>query len=81
MLLFIFAHTEPQDTCFSFPNRIYENGAILVFGIHNSNLTAGRMEICDGGELKAVCDDGWDRDDALEVCQTLGFTESKPVSL
>ena len=53
------------------------DGAIRVRGIETTNLTAGYLEICDGREWRAVCDDGWDSDDATEVCHVFGFTHSK----
>ena len=57
------------------------NGTITVNGTNTSHLIAGRMLICDGMEWRAVCQGGWDREDATVVCRQLGFPAAgKPSS-
>ena len=58
-------------------SRSYADGDIIVLGINTKNILAGHIEICVGTEWWAVCDDGWDSDDASAVCRRLGFTECK----
>ena len=51
-------------------------GVFNLIGMCHNNLTAGRLEMFVDSKLRAVCDDGWDRADAMEVCQRVfGFTQ------
>ena len=52
-----------------------------MIGTNTSHLIAGRILICDGMEWRAVCQGGWDREDATVVCRQLGFPAAgKPSS-
>ena len=46
-------------------------------GMNNTNLTAGYIEICVAPDLRAVCSDGWDGADAIQLCRKFGFLQSK----
>ena len=37
------------------------------------NRFEGRVEICDEGEWKTVCDRGWNKEEARVVCEQLGY--------
>ena len=39
------------------------------------NKFEGHVEVCQGGQWKTVCNDGWDDREARVVCRQLGFTE------
>ena len=45
-----------------------------MIGVNCTDAVAGRIEICDGTEWRAVCENGWHRVDARVVCHQLGFT-------
>ena len=62
--------------CLSGGSR-YADGDIRVLGINTTATLAGRIDICVETEWWAVCDVGWDSDDASAVCRRLGFTECK----
>ena len=49
------------------------DGDIRVNGTHSENVVAGRMELCLSGEWRAVCESGWDQNDASVVCRQLGY--------
>ena len=51
----------------------FKHGDIRVIEINTTNAVAGRMFICDDGKWRAVCDDGWNRNDARVVCHQLVF--------
>ena len=62
----LFAHTGPECN---------DTDIRLVTG---SSPNEGRVEYCSRGQWGTVCDDGWDRNNALVVCRQLGLpTESK----
>lgn len=45
--------------------------------VDGSSDTSGRVEVCsDGGDWGTVCDSGWDTDDAVVVCRSLGMDGS-----
>ena len=39
------------------------------------NKFEGLMEVCQDGEWKTVCSQGWDNREARVVCRQLGFAE------
>lgn len=47
------------------------DGQVALFG-GDTNLE-GRVEVCDGGQWKTICDDGFDNVDASVICKQLGF--------
>ena len=54
-----------------------ESGQHLLAEYFYDELSRGRVEICHGGQYKAVCadvDEGWDNHDAMVVCRELGFS-------
>ena len=36
----------------------------------------GRVEVCDNGEWKTVCDNDWAREEAQVVCRQLGYSNA-----
>lgn len=46
-------------------------GSVRLENGHNS--TAGRVEICDNGAWKTVCDKGFGSDEGRVVCRSLGL--------
>ena len=57
----------------------YEHGDIIITGKTTVNVVAGRMLICDDGEWREVCDEGWGIEDAQVVCRQLGFNPQSMV--
>jgi hypothetical protein len=57
--------------------RRYENGDIIVRGINATNFIAGRLVICDGMELRAVCAASFGDMAVKVVCQQLGFDRGR----
>ena len=48
------------------------NSIRLVGG---QNKFEGRVEVCQGGKWKTVCNNGWEDREARVVCRQLGFAE------
>jgi len=46
-----------------------ENGTVTVVGVQEETLIAGQLEICVGGEWRAVCHYEWTLKDDKVVCQ------------
>jgi hypothetical protein len=47
--------------------------AIRLMG--GQNKFEGRVEVCQGGQWKTVCNRGWNDVEAQVVCRQLGFAE------
>ena len=62
------------DTVLSQFLRDFEccDGAVRLAGGNVSN--EGRVEICQSGEWKTVCDNNWSENEARVVCRQLGYT-------
>ena len=41
--------------------------------VDGRNMFEGRVEMCDEGEWKTVCDFGWDNLEARVVCRQIGY--------
>ena len=48
------------------------DGALRLAGGSVSN--EGRVEVCQSGEWKTVCDNNWSENEARVVCRQLGYT-------
>ena len=56
--------------------QLCADNSVQLTGRNSPN--EGRVEICHNANWKAVCDDGWDINDATVVCRQLGYlTHSK----
>ena len=51
----------------------YEGNAILLMG--GKNKFEGRVEVCQDGQWKTVCNRGWSEEEAQVVCRQLGFAK------
>ena len=49
--------------------------------MNGSNNGSGRVEICQFGCWGTVCDEGWDRDDAIVACRQLGFETASAIPI
>lgn len=56
--------------------QICTNGALHFIGGPVSS--AGKMEVCTGGEWVTVCGHSWDNNDAKVVCRQLGYPVDTP---
>lgn len=53
------------------PGDCTEGSVRLVDGVVEQG---GRVEVCVNGVWGSICDIGWDKTDALVICQQLGFS-------
>ena len=49
-----------------------DQGAVQLVG--GENKFEGRVEVCDGGEWKSVCNNMWGNEEAAVVCGQIGFS-------
>ena len=61
-----------SDTYFVFPYVVCEDGDLRL--VNQTSSFDGHVEFCINNTFGAVCDDFWDHQDALVVCQQLGFS-------
>ena len=47
--------------------------------VDGPNSESGRIEVCQFGCWGTVCDEGWDRDDAVVTCKQLGFETEEAI--
>ena len=50
---------------------------IQLVGGRGGNKFEGRVEVCQDGQWKTVCNDGWGDREARVVCRQLGFAEDR----
>ena len=55
-----------------FRSSVCCDGALRLAGGNVSN--EGRVEICQSGQWKTVCDNNWSENEARVVCRQLGYT-------
>ena len=51
---------------------VCNNGDVQLVG-SGSNATQGTVQLCYNHEWGVVCDNGWDINEAIVVCQLLGY--------
>ena len=49
-----------------------EDGAVTL--ADGSTFLEGRLEVCRNERWGTVCDNGWDRTDAIVACRELGYS-------
>jgi hypothetical protein len=52
-----------------------EQNAMAIRLVGGRNKFEGRVEVCQGGQWKTVCNRGWNDEEAQVVCRQLGFAE------
>lgn len=56
-------------------NSTCTNGDVRL--VNGGYPTEGRVEVCLNGVWGTICDEGWDRNDALVVCRQLNMSTAR----
>ena len=59
------------DRCIIITECIHRNVQL----VDRRNEYEGKVEVCDGGEGKSVCDRMWGEEEAMVVCRQLNYSD------